>query len=44
MAAEFPQAAQPRRVLAIIGSGERTFGNIANAAGGIADSPPLPGL
>lgn len=38
LAAEFPQAAQPRLVLSAIGSGERTFGNIANATGGIASS------
>lgn len=38
LAAEFPQAAQPRHVLSAIGSGERTFGNIASAAGGIAAS------
>ncbi|MEB3366037.1 ATP-binding protein [Saccharopolyspora mangrovi] len=36
LAAEFPPNAQPRRVLAAIGSGERTFTNIARAAGGIA--------
>jgi AAA+ ATPase superfamily predicted ATPase len=38
LAAEFPQGAQPRQVLSVIGSGERTFGNIANAAGGLASS------
>jgi AAA+ ATPase superfamily predicted ATPase len=38
LAAEFPQAAQPRHVLSAIGSGERTFGNISNAAGGVAAS------
>ncbi|HEY3871240.1 MAG TPA: ATP-binding protein [Actinocrinis sp.] len=35
LAAEFPAAAQARSVLRAIGSGERTFGNIAQAAGGI---------
>lgn len=38
LAAEFPQAAQPRVVLRAIGSGERTFGNIATSAGGMAHS------
>jgi AAA+ ATPase superfamily predicted ATPase len=35
LAAEFPEAANARHVLAAIGSGERTFSNIARAAGGI---------
>ena len=34
LAAEFPDQAQARTVLAAIGSGERTFTNIARAAGG----------
>ena len=38
LAAEFPDQAQARAVLAAIGSGERTFTNIARAAGGIAHS------
>jgi hypothetical protein len=38
LAAEFPDEAQARAVLAAIGSGERTFTNIARAAGGIAHS------
>jgi AAA+ ATPase superfamily predicted ATPase len=38
LAAEFPEQAQARVVLAAIGSGERTFTNIARAAGGIAHS------
>jgi uncharacterized protein len=38
LAAEFPEQAQARMVLAAIGSGERTFTNIARAAGGIAHS------
>lgn len=38
LAAEFPDQAQARTVLAAIGSGERTFTNIARAAGGIAHS------
>ncbi len=38
LAAEFPDQAQARLVLAAIGSGERTFTNIARAAGGIAHS------
>lgn len=38
LAAEFPDEAQGRAVLAAIGSGERTFTNIARAAGGIAHS------
>ncbi|MFF9059924.1 ATP-binding protein [Streptomyces sp. NPDC014882] len=36
MAAEFPPHAMSREVLSAIGSGERTFTNIARAAGGIA--------
>lgn len=39
LAAEFPEAAQARLVLRAIGSGERTFGNIAQAAGGIGATP-----
>ncbi|MGH3274167.1 MAG: ATP-binding protein [Streptosporangiaceae bacterium] len=38
LAAEFPDQAQARMVLAAIGSGERTFTNIARAAGDIAHS------
>jgi uncharacterized protein len=38
LAAEFPDHAQARAVLSAIGSGERTFTNIARAAGGIAHS------
>lgn len=38
LAAEFPDHMQARAVLAAIGSGERTFTNIARAAGGIAHS------
>jgi AAA+ ATPase superfamily predicted ATPase len=38
VAAEYPDHAQARAVLAAIGSGERTFTNIARAAGGIAHS------
>ncbi|WP_034263935.1 ATP-binding protein [Actinospica robiniae] len=38
LAAEFPDQAQARAVLEAIGSGERTFTNIARAAGGIAHS------
>jgi len=38
LASEFPDQAQARMVLAAIGSGERTFTNIARAAGGIAHS------
>lgn len=38
LAAEFPDQAQARTVLAAIGSGERTFTNIARAAGDIAHS------
>lgn len=36
LAAEFPAAAQARSVLTAIGSGERTFSNVARAAGNIA--------
>jgi len=39
LAAEFPPSAQARTVLAAIGSGERTFTNIARAAGGIGATP-----
>ncbi|WP_225849301.1 ATP-binding protein [Streptomyces sp. HPF1205] len=39
LAAEFPQQAQARTVLSAIGSGERTFSNIARAAGGIGGTP-----
>jgi AAA+ ATPase superfamily predicted ATPase len=38
LAAEFPPQAMGREVLRAIGSGERTFTNIARAAGGIAHS------
>lgn len=38
LAAEFPDHAYARRVLSAIGSGERTFTNIARAAGGIANT------
>lgn len=38
LAAEFPDHAHARAVLGAIGSGERTFTNIARAAGGIAHS------
>lgn len=38
LAAEFPDAAMARTVLSAIGSGERTFTNIARAAGGISHS------
>ncbi|MBO0804829.1 MAG: ATP-binding protein [Nocardiopsaceae bacterium] len=38
LAAEFPDQAQAQTVLSAIGSGERTFTNIARAAGGIAHS------
>jgi hypothetical protein len=38
LAAEFPDQTQARAVLGAIGSGERTFTNIARAAGGIAHS------
>ena len=36
LAAEFPTRAQAQAVLSAIGSGERTFGNVARAAGGDA--------
>ncbi|WP_405731096.1 DUF234 domain-containing protein [Streptomyces sp. NBC_01537] len=39
LAAEFPQHVQARAVLSAIGSGERTFSNIARAAGGLAATP-----
>ncbi len=38
LSAEFPDQVQARAVLAAIGSGERTFTNIARGAGGIAHS------
>lgn len=38
LAAEFPDQAQARQVLSAIGSGERTFTNIARASGGITHS------
>lgn len=38
LSAEFPDQAQARAVLGAIGSGERSFTNIARAAGGIAHS------
>jgi len=38
LAAEFPDQAHARAVIDAIGSGERTFTNIARAAGGIAHS------
>jgi AAA+ ATPase superfamily predicted ATPase len=38
LAAEFPEQTQARAVLSAIGSGERTFTNIAKSAGGIAHS------
>ena len=38
LSAEFPDQVQARAVLAAIGSGERTFTNIARASGGIAHS------
>lgn len=38
LAAEFPEHTQARAVLTAIGAGERTFTNIARAAGGIAHS------
>jgi AAA+ ATPase superfamily predicted ATPase len=38
LAAEFPDHAYAREVLSAIGSGERTFTNIARAAGGISHS------
>lgn len=39
LAAEFPTAAQARAILSAIGSGERTFTNIARAAGGLGATP-----
>jgi AAA+ ATPase superfamily predicted ATPase len=39
LAAEFPSAVQARAVLAAIGSGERTFANIARAGGGLGATP-----
>jgi AAA+ ATPase superfamily predicted ATPase len=39
LAAEFPPTVQARAVLSAIGSGERTFSNIARAAGGIGATP-----
>ena len=39
LAAEFPAALQARTVLTAIGSGERTFANIAQAAGGLSATP-----
>ena len=39
LAAEFPTRAQAQAVLSAIGSGERTFGNVARAAGGLGASP-----
>jgi hypothetical protein len=39
LAAEFPSRTQAATVLAAIGSGERTFGNIAKAAGDLAATP-----
>lgn len=39
LAAEFPDHTQARTVLSAIGSGERSFTNIANAAGGVAATP-----
>ncbi|WP_067137862.1 ATP-binding protein [Microtetraspora malaysiensis] len=38
LAAEFPGQAMAREVLGALGSGERTYSNIARAAGGIAHS------
>lgn len=35
LSAEFPAAAQPQKVLQAIGCGERTFGSIGRAAGGL---------
>ncbi len=40
LAAEFPTALQARQVLSVVGSGERTFGTIAAAAG--SAGRPLP--
>lgn len=39
LAAEFPTQVQARAVLTAVGSGERTFGNIAKAAGGLGSTP-----
>jgi AAA+ ATPase superfamily predicted ATPase len=39
LAAEFPQRAQARAVLSAIGSGERSFSNIARSAGRIGATP-----
>ena len=39
LAAEFPSHIQANTVLAAIGSGERTFGNIARASGDLAATP-----
>lgn len=39
LAAEFPDHTQARTVLSAIGTGERSFTNIANAVGGIAATP-----
>ena len=39
LAAEFPGPVQARTVLSAIGSGERTFTNIAKAAGGLGATP-----
>ncbi|WP_239121131.1 ATP-binding protein [Planomonospora parontospora] len=36
LAAEFPKQAIAKDVLSVIGSGERTFGNISRASGGLA--------
>lgn len=41
LAAEFPEQALARQVLTAIGSGERTFTNIARAAGGLAHTTLL---
>ncbi|WP_221477321.1 ATP-binding protein [Paractinoplanes abujensis] len=38
LAGEFPESAMARTILSAIGSGERTFTNIARAAGGISHS------
>jgi AAA+ ATPase superfamily predicted ATPase len=39
LAAEFPSQIQARAVLRAIGSGERTFANVARAAGGLGAAP-----
>jgi AAA+ ATPase superfamily predicted ATPase len=44
LAAEFPPTAQPREVLSAIGSGERTFTNIARAAGDLQQATLLRSL